>query len=98
MTLGGTHEENIQIFWGRDGIFLAMSANSQENESINLKVHAFNFHSSKLKKNESEMETLKLSKGTEQTPTHSFQKRGLIYSGLQTCEDSCHHRGWVFLS
>lgn len=44
------------------------------------------------------METLKLSKGTEQTPTQSFQKRGLIYSGLQTCEDSCHHRGWVFLS
>lgn len=73
-----------------------MSANSQENESINLKVHVFNFHSSKLKK--SEMETLKLSKGTEQTPTHSLQKRGLIYSGLQTYEDSCHHRGWVFLS
>lgn len=74
MTLGGTDEENIQIFWGRDGIFLAMSANSQENESINLKVHAFNFHSSKLKKMKVRWELLNSLKVQSKHPLTPFKE------------------------
>lgn len=64
-----------------------MSANSQKNESINLKVHGFSFDSSKLKKMR-----WKLILGP------LLSKSGLIYSGLQTYQGFCHHRSWKFLS